>query len=465
MTSHTADITLKNFFVYNVTFGQNEGQEEEKIMYFYPRETVIDVKMKEVGLSEAIIKFTETFSTDLCEALQTKKTRKLFLQPEPNFWIVMTITVPTGWDALEGTEYRGNEVQLPIYEAVLRQAYLTSKLFIGPYQTAIEKHGPDFLKMKLDMFFTRYLLSVRLKENDIIGLFQGVRFLPLDKPTFLHSQCFINSVEAKFPIVDYVMLFFNDELIWSGVGAEDAQIIYRYLISSLLPTYLKATKSISALSLSRPLPAVNRFVTGPDTLNDKVYTDQVPKVYISSVMTPGHYHLVVYRLQQLTIALLIPSDQILKLEFYRNLDSFLAPRMEKISKEIHSYRDLQHQISSSNCSSDESMDTRYVYFNSLNLATKSTLNEKKFPAQGPIAKDLLNILVTMHQNQKRLVEEGITSGEHIVKTKTDHWVVGRMSNNRHFYITLERKKTNLVEVSEEVKKICEKQLKSIFFHL
>lgn len=44
----------------------------------------------------------------------------------------------------------------------------------------------------------------------------------------------------------------------SGVGAEDAQIIYRYLISSLLPTYLKATKSISALSLSRPLPAVNR---------------------------------------------------------------------------------------------------------------------------------------------------------------------------------------------------------------
>lgn len=63
--------------------------------------------------------------------------------------------MPTGWDALEGTEYRGNEVQLPIYEAVLRQAYLTSKLFIGPYQTAIEKHGPDFLKMKLDMFFTR----------------------------------------------------------------------------------------------------------------------------------------------------------------------------------------------------------------------------------------------------------------------------------------------------------------------
>lgn len=48
---------------------------------------------------------------------------------------------------------------------------------------------------------------------------------------------------------------------------------------------------------------------------------------------------------------------------------------------------------------------------------------------------------------QRLVEEGITSGEHIVKTKTDHWVVGRMSNNRHFYITLERKKTNLVEVS------------------
>ncbi|KAK9503746.1 hypothetical protein O3M35_010243 [Rhynocoris fuscipes] len=464
MTSNTSDVCLKNFFIYNVTLGQDEGQEEEKIMYFYPRETSVDVKMKEVGLCEAIIKFTENFSTlDRCNALQTKKTRKLFLQPEENFWIIMTITVPVGWDALEGTEYRGNEVQIPLYKAALRQAYLTSKLFIGPYQDVLSNHGPDFLKRRLDMFFTRYLLNVKIKDNDIVSLFQGVRFLPLDKPTFLHAQCFVNSVEAKFLLVDYSMLFFNDDLIWSGVGADDAQVIYRYLVSSLLPSYLQATKSISALTMSRTVDPANRFVTGPDTLSDKVYTDKVPKVYLSSVLTPGHYHLVVYRFQQLTIALLIPSEQILKLEFYRNLDTFLSPRMEKICKEIHLYREQQHVISSS--ASDESVDTRYVYFNSLNLATKSTLNEKKHAGQTPITKDLLNILVTMYDDQKRLSERGITSEEHIVKTRFDHWVIGRMSNNRHFYITLERKKTNLVEVSEEVKKICEKQLKSIFFQM
>lgn len=34
-------------------------QEEEKILFFHPRETNIDVQMREVGLSEAIVKFTE----------------------------------------------------------------------------------------------------------------------------------------------------------------------------------------------------------------------------------------------------------------------------------------------------------------------------------------------------------------------------------------------------------------------
>ena len=74
-----------------------------------------------------------------------------------------------------------------------------------------------------------------------------------------------------------------------------------------------------------------------------------------------------------------------------------------------------------------------------------------------------------------------------MKTLSNHWVVGKMSNSREFYITIGKKETNLVEVSgmymlycmhryllgsfcyilfsDEVKKICEKQLESIFFHV
>lgn len=34
-------------------------QEEKKIMYYYPKNTDIDTKIKQIGLCEAICKFTE----------------------------------------------------------------------------------------------------------------------------------------------------------------------------------------------------------------------------------------------------------------------------------------------------------------------------------------------------------------------------------------------------------------------
>lgn len=69
----------------------------------------------------------------------------------------------------------------------------------------------------------------------------------------------------------------------------------------------------------------------------------------------------------------------------------------------------------------------------------------------------------------------------------DYWVVGKLSNLREFYVVLHQKNANLIEIngkipslvllynlsfepysksgsiSEEVKKLCDSQFKSIFF--
>lgn len=88
-------ISLKNFFIFNSNFGPNEGDEEKKILFFYP-EIDKNEKLKDVGFIEAIIKFTGTFSLEKTTpkdvlSMKTTKTMKFFFEPEKDFWIVLVI--------------------------------------------------------------------------------------------------------------------------------------------------------------------------------------------------------------------------------------------------------------------------------------------------------------------------------------------------------------------------------------
>lgn len=86
-------ISLKNFFIFNSDYGPREGEEEKKILFFYP-EIEKNEKLKDVGFIEALIKFTGTFSLEKTSekdvlSMKTTKTMKFFFEPEKDFWIVL----------------------------------------------------------------------------------------------------------------------------------------------------------------------------------------------------------------------------------------------------------------------------------------------------------------------------------------------------------------------------------------
>lgn len=84
------------------------------------------------------------------------------------------------------------------------------------------------------------------------------------------------------------------------------------------------------------------------------------------------------------------------------------------------------------------------------------------------------------------------AGEIIIKTISDYWIVGKLSNLREFFVIIQQKSASIIEIDgksllyfiifsliyffiyfmiiiqifiiDEVKRLCEKQLKSIFFH-
>uniref|UniRef100_A0A1B6I2H4 CCZ1/INTU/HSP4 first Longin domain-containing protein n=1 Tax=Homalodisca liturata TaxID=320908 RepID=A0A1B6I2H4_9HEMI len=199
MMSDQTELSLKHFYVFNECFGKNEGEEEQKIMYYFPPKVKMDDKMKNVGLSEAIIQFTKTFSKKrCCESLHSEKTRHYYFSPEVNFYMVMTVNVPTR-TSVEGKTYHGDEVQDSVCLAVVKQAYLMYRLFHGTFSSLLDSSGGDTtpLKQRLESFFNRHLPTIKLQHCDIMDIFQGVQFLPLDKQTFLHIQCFVNLLEAR----------------------------------------------------------------------------------------------------------------------------------------------------------------------------------------------------------------------------------------------------------------------------
>lgn len=64
-------------------------------MFFYP-EIDINEKLKDIGLIEAIVKFTAQFSLEKIEdvlTMKTQKTVKLFHECEKDFWMVMVSNI------------------------------------------------------------------------------------------------------------------------------------------------------------------------------------------------------------------------------------------------------------------------------------------------------------------------------------------------------------------------------------
>ena len=83
-------VSLNSFYVYNPLFGPDEDNQEDKILFYHPDEEKLGNKVKNVGLCEALVNFSRTFSPNrLCESLHTVKRKQAFFQPESNYFMIL----------------------------------------------------------------------------------------------------------------------------------------------------------------------------------------------------------------------------------------------------------------------------------------------------------------------------------------------------------------------------------------
>ncbi|XP_030872598.1 vacuolar fusion protein CCZ1 homolog [Leptonychotes weddellii] len=277
---------------------------QNKILFYHPNEVEKNEKIRNVGLCEAIVQFTRTFSPSKpAKSLHTQKNRQFFNEPEENFWMVMVVRNPIiekqSKDGKPVVEYQEEELLDKVYSSVLRQCYSMYKLFNGTFLRAMEDGGVKLLKERLEKFFHRYLQTLHLQSCDLLDIFGGISFFPLDKMTYLKIQSFINRMEESLSIVKYTAFLYNDQLIWSGLEQDDMRILYKYLTTSLFPRHIEPELAGRDSPVRAEMPGnlqhYGRFLTGPLNLNDPEAKCRFPKIFVNTDDTYEALHLIVYK--------------------------------------------------------------------------------------------------------------------------------------------------------------------------
>ncbi|KAF7721863.1 vacuolar fusion protein ccz1 [Apophysomyces ossiformis] len=142
---------LSYFCVYNPSLGQSEENNKDQILYYTAKKVVpADVKLKQVGLAQALVNFTSAFSTSKpTQNVHTQKNRMVFLQPEPGFWMHMCVELgilrrqikdAKGKEKLV-TEYLDTQLNDQALEAILKIGYEQFKLLNGTFSSIL--YGED----------------------------------------------------------------------------------------------------------------------------------------------------------------------------------------------------------------------------------------------------------------------------------------------------------------------------------
>lgn len=458
-----SNISLLNFFIFNSKYCTVEGEEHKKILYYYPEGADLDTRIRNVGLCEAIIKFTDTFSPRSCEALHTQKTRQIFLQPETDFWLVLTLNVPSHQKNRDGqvyVEYNGDEIQDHVYQSVLLTSYRLFTLNKGTFCSILEHSNNDVevLKQSLDQFFTVHLSAVKMNEADLLDVFQGIRFLPLERYAFLRILCFMNRIEEKFRDIKYLVFLYNDQLVWSGLDQEDMQILYQHLSVSLIPSYIDSELKGGVHSPGKGSPFgsgihFGRFMTGPKAPDDHAGLEKVPKIYLNEGRLGCH--LIIYRALNATLCMLLDEKHALKMNLFKELDAEVGPHLTALASEIGE----QYSKASLQSTLDMSLKYLYVYFNHMNLAQKTTIHsDMRKAGHALLPQDIMKLLADVNNDLAKVAD----SGEIIGKTVSDCWIIGKLSDHREFYLVLQQKNANIVDVNEEIKKLSVTHFQNIF---
>ena len=171
---------LSKLFLFNPSWGPREGEEEKKVVYFWPPDTEVNEQVKTVGLVEAVVRFGRTFSASPAHSLHTQRLRTVWREVEPDFFLCFTVSLPSvrrqGKDG-DLVEFRPEEVSDKVLLGILDKAHQMFSLFSGGLHYILDtnQRSRDLLCERVQHFYSRYLTSLKLEQSSVLDMWGGIQ--------------------------------------------------------------------------------------------------------------------------------------------------------------------------------------------------------------------------------------------------------------------------------------------------
>ncbi|KAI9309092.1 hypothetical protein BJ944DRAFT_254218 [Cunninghamella echinulata] len=248
---------LSYFCVYNPSLSQSEENTKDQILYYTAKKVVpADVKMKQVGLAQALVSVASTFSTtEVTQNVHSQKNRMVFLQPEPGFWMHMCIELgilrrqikdQKGKEKLV-TEYLDTELNDQALSAVLEIGYEQFKLLNGTMSSLLygedslhqtpNRHRTRTLMLAIEEFFSTWIWLWDFDKLDTMvfgAVFNGVPSQPVLRSNYLNIYDLDNAIQKHFDQHINHLLVLDDDgsLIYRSPSLDliDVRALRKYII-------------------------------------------------------------------------------------------------------------------------------------------------------------------------------------------------------------------------------------------
>ncbi|GMT09994.1 hypothetical protein PFISCL1PPCAC_1291, partial [Pristionchus fissidentatus] len=454
------------FFIAHPKSGGKEGQESNRIMYYYPKTDSIDKQTEITGFAEAVVNFTDNFvsvptaeKSKLSEEVPfrdvvTAKTVHVYIMVEQAQFMLGIIMNKKAAQDMDYTLFA------PTLRAILIKAHTMFRLFFGNFA---DFHKEDFahFKDRIEYFFSRYLSVLRVYNMPLLDYFSGVTFLRLDDPSlFCDIDAFTTELTEQIPAVDKLIFLYQDALLYYTVPRRDLPALFHYLSHNLLPMSLRTELEPNSL-ISRPSGHGGKFVTGPlEYSTDEPISgeDCLPTVYLSEDEETGTlrpHHLVAYRSLNATVCMFVKAEVEVTRHLMRDIEGCLGTELPHLASSIADSSSKQP----SDARSD--MDFHYIYFNPSSLSLRTKFLDAPAPGGPPAVPASVHKLACA--SFEKLMGEREEFGECCVKADSEWWIFLKKANQRTLVLLLPPSSVSyLAEVHSKVQSIIKTYFQSIF---
>lgn len=359
-----------------------------------------------------------------------------------------------------------NELNDVALGKLLESTYEHHRLFNGTFEHTLisENKNVEALRIAVRRSFSQTLLTLSTQQASVFGALGGMTFLPTPPGSFMKLHSLVSTVSMNIPEVSHVLLMHRDLLVWSDLDQDNTRILYSWwteflsrkskvpmepkfwygihdpsksdspintptvYLKDLFPTFKSAGEAYEPSGATSSQPP-SSAAAGATTATDATFT---PRGF---VVLQGYGAACLF---------LIKPEAIEDRSFYRSLFDLVAPTLRESSLIMAKALETQEN--------DEFM---YIYFNTMNLALKSTVKNRG----ADISRETMSTLLDMHEYFQR---SGTALGEILVKTASDSWIIGKKAESRLLFVLIDQRNKTILDIADDIQALCTRAFKGVF---